>query len=98
MPSPPPAPHNAVSYFGGTTARIDWQSEGGGNGFVLERSVDYGKSWYPDQSTVVSAGTRSITVNASVGNQFRVRAFGPGGLSEGSVTSIGSMARRRAER
>jgi len=98
MPSPPPAPHDAVSYFGGATARIDWQSEGSGNGFVLERSVDFGKSWYPDLSTVVSAGTRSIIVNASVGNQFRVRAFGPGGLSEGSVTSIGSMPRRRAKR
>jgi len=93
-PLPPPAPRNAVSYFGGTKARIDWQSDGGASGFLIERSVDFGKTWYT--VTVVAADARTITVDAKVGDLFRVRAFGPGGLSEGSVTSIGSMFRRRA--
>jgi len=95
MPPPPPAPRNAVSYFGGTTARIDWQIDGGASEFLLERSVDFGKSWFVAATTAADA--RTINVNASVGNQFRVRAFGPGGLSGGAITSIGSMFRRRAQ-
>lgn len=96
MPAPPPAPRNAVSYFGGTTARIEWQSDGGANGFQIEQSVDFGKSWFA--VATVPADARTVTVNAKVGDQFRVRAFGPGGLSDGPITSIGSMQRRRADR
>jgi hypothetical protein len=92
MPAPPPAPRNVVSYFGGSTARIDWQSETA-VGFVVEFSWDFGKSW--GLFKTVSGDARTTTVNAYVGNQFRVRAFGPGGVSEGTVTSIGSMQRRR---
>jgi len=94
LPLPPPAPRNAVSYFGGTKARIDWKSDGGANGFLIERSVDFGKTWI--SAAVVPADARTITVDAKIGDLFRVRAFGPGGLSEGSVTSIGSMFRHRA--
>jgi hypothetical protein len=96
VPAPPPAPRNAVSYFGGTAARIDWQSDGGANGFLIERSLDFGKSWLPVAMTPAEA--RTVTVTAKVGDLFRVRAFGPGGLSEGTITSIGSMQRRHAER
>jgi hypothetical protein len=96
MPAPPPAPRNAVSYFGGTTARIDWQSDGGGNGFLIEQSVDFGKRWFP--VATVPADARMVTVNAKIGDKFRVRAFGPGGLSDGPITSVGSMFRHRAER
>jgi hypothetical protein len=96
MPSAPSAPRNAVSYFGGNTARIDWQASETPTGFFLERSFDSGKSW--GLYTTIPGGARTITVNAKVGDQFRVRAFGPGGLSDGPVTSIGSMFRRRAER
>jgi hypothetical protein len=94
MPAPPSAPRNAVSYFGGTTARIDWQSDGDASGFLLERSIDFGKTWVP--AATVPAEARTVTVNAKIGDQFRVRAFGPGGLSDGPITSIGSMQRRRA--
>ena len=94
MPPPPPAPRNAVSYFGGTTARIDWQSDGGASGFQIEQSIDFGRTWFP--VAIAPAGARTITVNAKVGDQFRVRAFGPGGLSDGPITSIGSGPRRRA--
>lgn len=37
-------------------------------------------------------------VYAPAANQFRVRAVGPGGLSEGTATTIASLLRRRAAR
>jgi hypothetical protein len=94
MPAPPPAPRNVVSYFGGSTARIDWQSEPS-DGFLVEWSWDFGKSWGVFKTVSGDART-TTTVYTYVGNQFRVRAFGPGGVSEGTVTSVGSMQRRRA--
>jgi hypothetical protein len=93
MPAPPPAPRNVVSYFGGHTARIDWQSETSA-GFVLEWSPDFGTTWY--WYNVISGDARTISVGAHVGNLFRVRALGPGGMSEGTMTSIGSPQRRHA--
>jgi hypothetical protein len=94
MPAPPPAPRNVVSYFGGSTARIDWQQSETPTGFFLERSFDFGASWY--LYTTIPGDARTITVNAFIGNLFRVRAFGPGGASEGTITSIGSPQRRHA--
>jgi hypothetical protein len=41
---------------------------------------------------------RTVTVDAKLGDLIRVRAFGPGGVSEAAVTSVGSMPRRRADR
>lgn len=96
MPPSPPAPTNAVSYFGGNTARIDWQSDADASGFLIESSWDFGKHWNFYQT--VPRNARTITVYASVGNLFRVRAFGPGGVSDGTVTSIGSLPRSRAAR
>lgn len=95
MPAPPPAPRNVISDFGGGTTLVQWQSDGA-NGFLIESSFDFGKSWYP---FAVTGDVRSTTV-ASVkpGNLIRVSAFGPGGLSAGTITSIGSPQRRRAER
>jgi hypothetical protein len=95
MPALPHAPRNVVSYFGGNTARIDWQSETA-TGFVVEWSLDFGKTWAFFKT--VAGDARTTNVFAYVGNQFRVRAFGPGGVSEGTSTSIGSMQRRHAER
>jgi hypothetical protein len=94
MPAPPSAPRNAVSYFGGTTARIDWQQSETPAGFSLEWSLDFGKSW--GFYGFIPADRRTITVTAHAGNLFRIRAFGPGGISEGAITSIGSMFRGRA--
>jgi hypothetical protein len=96
MPAPPPAPRNAVSYFdGGTTARIDWQSDDGGNGFLIEKAY-YG-SW--ETYVGVPADARTATVFARIGDQFRIRAYGPGGFSEGTITTITtSVQRRRAAR
>jgi hypothetical protein len=93
MPAPPPAPRNVVSYFRGNTARIDWQSETP-TSFFLEWSFDFGASWY--FYTTIPGDARTITVNAFIGNLFRVHAFGPGGASEGTITSIGSPQRRHA--
>ncbi|HEX3067228.1 MAG TPA: hypothetical protein VHX14_01540, partial [Thermoanaerobaculia bacterium] len=94
MPDPPPAPRNVVSYFGGNTARIDWQQSSTPDAFVLESSFDFGTTWYT--YNVISGDARTINVNAHAGNLFRVRAVGPGGMSEGTITSIGSMQRRHA--
>lgn len=94
-PAPPPAPRNVVSYFGGTAARIDWQSDPAA-GFLIEWSWDFGKDW--NFVETVPGDARTATVYAAVGNLFRVRAFGPGGVSEGTITSIGSMQRSRAAR
>jgi hypothetical protein len=94
IPCTLPAPRNVVSYFGGNTARIDWQQGDTPAGFVLEESIDFGTTWY--WYNVLSGDARTINVIAHVGNLFRVRAFGPGGVSEGTITSIGSQQRRRA--
>ncbi|MGH9418484.1 MAG: hypothetical protein ACRD3J_00805, partial [Thermoanaerobaculia bacterium] len=95
MPPPPAAPGNAVSYLGGSTALIEWQSDGGAMDFVLEKLAD-GYSWL--RLGTVTGEVRSATVQASVGNLVRVSALGPGGMSSGTITSIGSSQRRRAER
>lgn len=95
MPAPPPAPRNVISDFGGGTTLIQWQSDGA-NGFFLESSFDFGKSWYP---FAVTGDVRSTTVpSTKPGDLIRVSAFGPGGLSAGTITSIGSPQKRRAER
>jgi hypothetical protein len=95
MPPPPLAPRNAASLFGGKTARIDWQGEDV-PGYLLEWSFDFGKSWR--NYTVLPGTARSVTVPASIGNLFRISAFGPGGVSAATITSIGSEPRRRAVR
>jgi len=95
MPAPPPAPRNVVSYFGGSTTLIEWQSDDA-DGFLLEESIDFGKSWIP---ALVTGDVRSATLRYGFpGNLFRVSALGPGGLSTGTITSIGSPQRRRATR
>jgi hypothetical protein len=93
MPAPPPAPRNAVSYFAGTTARIDWQSNDGGNGFLIERA--YYDSWETYEALPADARTATVLF-ARIGDQFRIRAYGPGGFSEGTITTITSTQRRRA--
>jgi hypothetical protein len=96
MPVPPPAPRNVVSSFGGTTARIDWQSDDAATGFAIDAWYAPENSWYVYRTAPGDA--RTITISTSIGSLFRIRAFGPGGVSEGTITSIGSMQRRRAER
>jgi len=96
MPAPPPPPRNVISSFGGSTSRLDWQQSESPAGFELEFSWDFGRSWGFYRN--IAGDGRTATVYASVGNLFRVSAFGPGGVSEGTVTSIGSMPRTRAQR
>jgi hypothetical protein len=95
IPPPPPAPVNVISYFSGTAARIDWEQRETPAGFFLEWSWDFGKSW---GYMSIPPDARTVTVTAHVGNLFRLRAIGPGGVSEGTITSIGSIQRRHAER
>jgi hypothetical protein len=95
MPAPPPAPRNVISSFGGSSMLIQWQSDGADR-FLLEQSFDFGRSWFP---AVVTGDVRSATLHFGLpGNLIRVSAFGPGGLSAGAITSIGSPPRRRAQR
>lgn len=86
MPAAPPAPCHAVSYFGGGKARINWQSDDV-PGFLIEWSYDFGSTWR--YYTVLPGDARSVTVLASIGNLFRISAFGPGGVSASTITSIG---------
>jgi hypothetical protein len=96
MPAAPMPPQNIVSYFTGSKALIEWTSAGEADGFLLEESIDFGQHWF--RVDVLAPAVRTVTVPASVGNQFRVSAFGPGGLSGASITSIGSAQRHRASR
>lgn len=95
MPAPPPAPSNVISYFSGETARIAWQLSDTAAGYVIETQVDIGR-W--DINAVVPAYLNTATVYTRIGNLLRVCAFGPGGVSEGTTTSIGSMPRRHPAR
>lgn len=101
MPAAPPAPRNVVSYFGGvnplfhsSNALIEWQSAGGADGFVIDRSLDGGMTW--GHIDVVGPDVRAANEPASIGDLMRVIAFGAGGMLEGTVTSIGSQQRRHA--
>jgi hypothetical protein len=95
MPAPPAAPRNVVSFFAGSTARIDWQSDPA-PGFAIEAWSAFDNTWYTYR--IVPGDTRTTTIYTSIGSLFRVRAFGPGGLSEGTITSIGSLPRSRSVR
>jgi hypothetical protein len=92
---PPPAPRNVVSIFSGGIARIDWQSDTALR-FTIERFSNRDGKWYPVKYT--SGDARSTNVSAAIGDLFRIRGFGLGGVSEGTITSIGSMPRRRSAR
>ncbi|HEV7484393.1 MAG TPA: hypothetical protein VGQ65_01830 [Thermoanaerobaculia bacterium] len=95
MPPPPTAPRSVAGFFDGRIARIDWQGETAVQ-FVIEYSSDSGKNW--SLGAVVAGDLRTANVHALIGNQVRVRAVGPAGVSEGVVTTIVSMPRRRAAR
>jgi hypothetical protein len=95
-PAPPPLPRNVISFYGGGTTLIEWQSDGTPDGFLLEISPDFGKTWFP---MAVTGDVRNRTIQqVPVGTQIRVSAFGPGGLSAGTITSVRSPQRRRAQR
>jgi len=91
MPATPPTPRNAVNSYAGGEARIDWQSDPAG-GFVIESRRGSGNWTFVK---VVAGDVRTATVDAFIGEQFRVRAFGAAGVSEGAITTIGGTLRRR---
>ncbi len=47
---------------------------------------------------IVPTDARTVSVTAKIGDLFRVCTFGPGGISDGPLTSIGSMFRRPGTR
>jgi len=96
VPAPPAAPRNAVIYFSGDMARVEWQSGGPADGFFLERSFDSGENWSP-----LSVRSADVHTDSSVGSRndrFRVSAFGPGGLSGSVIATPAGAERRRAAR
>jgi hypothetical protein len=95
MPAAPPAPGSVVSLITGNTALIEWQSVPGVDGYVIESSFDFGKTWFPAE--MLAPDIRAVTEYETIGAVFRVSAFGPGGLSQATVASIGNP-RRRASR
>jgi hypothetical protein len=92
---PPPAPRNVVSTVRGGIARIDWQSDTALR-FAIDQFSNYDRTWHV--LNYISGDARSTNVSAAVGDLFRLRGIGPGGISEGTITSIGSIPRRRAAR
>jgi hypothetical protein len=96
MPRPPTAPGNVVSYFiGGRAVRIEWQPSEEAAGYTVDRPyVGFG-FWYHYAAT--SAEDRMATAFTAIGDRYRVRAFGPGGLSDAAIITIG-MPRHRADR
>jgi len=95
MPDAPPPPRNVVVYPSGANSSIIWQSDERGDEFLVEASGDSGANWSP---VAVTAGAGSTTVNVPANLLFRVRAIGPGGLSEAAVATVGIIERRRAAR
>ncbi len=95
MPAPPTAPRNVVSYVSGNTARIEWQSDDA-PGFLIERSFDSGMTWPVSTEVPGNARNTTVTLYTSLRTLFRVSAFGPGGLSQAGISSIGNQPRRHA--
>jgi hypothetical protein len=94
MPPPAPMPRNVVTYVTGNTTAITWQSAGTQLGFLIEVSLDFGKSWFLRD---VRGDVRIVTLPSdSRATLFRVSAIGPGGFSEPAVSTFGRVDRRRA--
>lgn len=98
LPAPPAAPRNIVSFFGSTKAvRIDWEDVETPAGFLLEWSSFPGAGEYWFRYAILPGDARTFTTSAFIGNQFRIRAFGPGGVSEAPITRV-VMPRQHAQR
>ena len=92
MPAAPPAPGNVVSLISGNTALIEWESVAGVDGYLIESSFDFGNTWFP--AAILAPDIHAVTERETIGALFRVSAFGPGGLSQATVASIGNPRRR----
>jgi len=93
MPLPPRPPRNVVAYRGGENTLITWQSDGPQDGFVIEASS--GGPWW---SFALTLDIRSTTTPLGPYYRFRVRAIGPGGLSEPAAATVVIVDRHRAAR
>jgi len=96
MPVAPRPPRNAVMERTGAKITMSWQSDGPNDGFFIEASSDSGRNWFP---AAVTAG-EGITILSGypASYLFRVRAIGPGGLSEPAAATVVIVDRRRAVR
>ncbi len=92
MPGAPPAPSNVISLITGNTALIEWQSVAGVDGYLIEESRDFGQTWFPAE--ILAPDIQSATIYTSLGYEFRVSAYGPGGLSQATIAE--HQPRRRA--
>ena len=85
-----------MTYGAGAKSVIAWESEAR-DGFLIEASGNSGRNWSP---IAITADVRNVITGGLPHFLFRVRAIGPGGLSEPVVATVINIniERRRAER
>jgi hypothetical protein len=96
-PTPPAAPPTVLShFFGGNKALIEWGGGDHADGFLIERWDTHDETWV--EIGMTSAEVNTFTTSAHIDDQFRVTAFGPGGVSQSTVafSSSSSLPRRHA--
>lgn len=100
MPPAPSAPRNVAGSIGANpgypSVRLEWESDTP-IGFIIDGPYRAGVS--SSYSTTIPGDVRTFQFGfVSLGSLIRIRAAGPGGLSDGAIITVTSTPRRRAQR